>query len=145
MQVYPTSVRSLGMGVANGFSRIGAIVSPFIAVALVQAGQLTLAEALFALCCIAAAVATVLLPIETKGRALQATVEMAEVKPAALVPQLQRESPQHSSVFQANVSAYGHRLLFATHGLHAFTNACPFTLQIAPSTPHSSKPHAANQ
>lgn len=35
-QVYPTTVRSLGMGVVNSFSRIGGLISPFFAVALVQ-------------------------------------------------------------------------------------------------------------
>ncbi len=36
LQVYPTTVRSLGMGVVNSFSRIGGLLSPFVAVALVQ-------------------------------------------------------------------------------------------------------------
>ena len=59
-----------------------------------QAGHTNLAEAIFAAFCLGAAVAVMALPIETKGRALQATP--SEARPAiAMVPQLQRESPQH--------------------------------------------------
>ena len=35
-QVYPTSVRSLGTGLANSMARLGSILSPFVAVVLVH-------------------------------------------------------------------------------------------------------------
>ena len=35
-QVYPTSIRSVGTGLANSMARLGSIVSPFVAVVLVR-------------------------------------------------------------------------------------------------------------
>ena len=55
---------------ASSVSRLGAILSPFVSVALVRSGFTPLAEALLATACLAAAAAAVLLPIETQGRAL---------------------------------------------------------------------------
>ena len=38
-QVYPTSVRSSGVGVANSVSNVGAVVAPFIVFGLVNRGS----------------------------------------------------------------------------------------------------------
>ena len=70
LQVYPTSVRSVGMGVTGSLSRLGAILSPFVSVALVGSGYTSLAEILLAIACFGAAGCSLALPIETKGRAL---------------------------------------------------------------------------
>ena len=70
LQVYPTSMRSMGVGVASSVSRLGAILSPFVSVALVRSGFTPLAEALLATACLAGAAAALLLPIETQGRPL---------------------------------------------------------------------------
>ncbi|XP_060759336.1 putative transporter SVOPL isoform X2 [Neoarius graeffei] len=69
MLVYPTTVRSLGMGFCTSFSRIGGMVAPFIAQVLMSKSVL-LAMSPFALACCLCAIAMVLLPIETRGRAL---------------------------------------------------------------------------
>jgi len=68
--VFPTKVRALGLGVNNAMSRIGALLSPFMAVALVERGMPGAAEGTIAACCILAAVATMCLPLETAGTAL---------------------------------------------------------------------------
>uniref|UniRef100_A0A8B9L7C2 SVOP-like n=1 Tax=Astyanax mexicanus TaxID=7994 RepID=A0A8B9L7C2_ASTMX len=67
--VYPTSVRSLGMGFCTSFSRIGGMIAPFIAQVLMSKSVL-LALSPFSLACCLCAVGTALLPIETRGRAL---------------------------------------------------------------------------
>lgn len=68
-EVYPTIARSLGMGFCTSFSRIGAMVAPFIAQVLMSRSVLY-AMCPFAVACIVCAGANLLLPIETKGRAL---------------------------------------------------------------------------
>ncbi|XP_066508399.1 putative transporter SVOPL isoform X1 [Hoplias malabaricus] len=68
-EVYPTSVRSLGMGFCTSFSRIGGMIAPFIAQVLMSKSVL-LALSPFSLACCLCVAGTVLLPIETRGRAL---------------------------------------------------------------------------
>lgn len=73
-QVFPTRVRSFGLGVNNAMSRIGALLSPFMAVALVERGMPGAAEGIIAVCCMLAAIATMRLPLETAGKALLVSV-----------------------------------------------------------------------
>ena len=68
--MFPTKVRALGLGVNNAMSRVGALLSPFMAVALVERGMPRAAEGIIAVVCILAAVATLCLPLETAGKAL---------------------------------------------------------------------------
>ncbi|XP_053364813.1 putative transporter SVOPL [Clarias gariepinus] len=68
-EVYPTAVRSIGMGFCTSFSRIGGMIAPFIAQVLMSRSVL-LALSPFALVCSLCAIGTALLPIETRGRAL---------------------------------------------------------------------------
>ncbi|XP_017554317.1 putative transporter SVOPL isoform X2 [Pygocentrus nattereri] len=68
-EVYPTSVRSIGMGFCTSFSRIGGMIAPFIAQVLMSKSVL-LALCPFSVTCCLCAVGTILLPIETRGRAL---------------------------------------------------------------------------
>ncbi|XP_062861353.1 putative transporter SVOPL [Trichomycterus rosablanca] len=68
-EVYPTAVRSIGMGFCTSFSRIGGMIAPFIAQVLMSKSVL-LALSPFAVTCCLCAIGTVLLPIETRGRAL---------------------------------------------------------------------------
>ncbi|CAK6983747.1 putative transporter SVOPL [Scomber scombrus] len=68
-EVYPTAVRSLGMGFCTSFSRIGGMIAPFIAQVLMSQSVI-LALSPFAVSCVICAAGSFLLPIETKGRAL---------------------------------------------------------------------------
>lgn len=63
-------MRALGLGVCNVMSRVGALLSPFLAVDLVVRGYPAAAEVAIGVACIAAALATSALPLETSGRAL---------------------------------------------------------------------------
>lgn len=69
-QVFPTRMRTFGLGVNNAMSRIGALVSPFLAVDMVERGAPGIAEGTLALACLAAAAACAALPLETSGKAL---------------------------------------------------------------------------
>ncbi|KAL6116512.1 svopl [Pungitius sinensis] len=69
-EVYPTAARSLGMGFCTSFSRIGGMIAPFIAQVLMSQSVI-LALTPFAVCCVVCALGNFLLPIETRGRALQ--------------------------------------------------------------------------
>ncbi|KAJ8385740.1 hypothetical protein AAFF_G00182580 [Aldrovandia affinis] len=68
-EVYPTSVRALGMGFCTSFSRIGGMIAPFIAQVLMSK-SVVLALLPFTLSCFLCAGGALMLPIETKGRAL---------------------------------------------------------------------------
>ncbi|KAK9400044.1 putative transporter SVOPL [Crotalus adamanteus] len=69
-EVYPTTMRAIGLGTSGSLCRIGAMVAPFIAQVLMNASFLG-ALCLFALVCIVCAISAFTLPIETKGRSLQ--------------------------------------------------------------------------
>ncbi|XP_043397475.1 putative transporter SVOPL isoform X3 [Chelonia mydas] len=71
-EVYPTTMRALGMGTSGSLCRIGAMVAPFIAQVLMNASFLG-ALCLFSGVCVVCAISAFTLPIETKGRALQQT------------------------------------------------------------------------
>uniref|UniRef100_A0A5F8GK35 SVOP like n=1 Tax=Monodelphis domestica TaxID=13616 RepID=A0A5F8GK35_MONDO len=69
-EVYPTTMRALGMGISGSLCRIGAMVAPFISQVLMSASFLG-ALCLFSSVCVVCAISAFTLPIETKGRALQ--------------------------------------------------------------------------
>ncbi len=69
-EAYPTEVRASGTGLSNGFARVGGIVAPLLANSLVDAGMLWLTKLLFAIISTVAAIAAILVPVETKGRKL---------------------------------------------------------------------------
>nr|XP_024645315.1 putative transporter SVOPL isoform X4 [Macaca nemestrina] len=69
-EVYPTTMRALGMGISGSLCRIGAMVAPFISQVLMSASILG-ALCLFSSVCVVCAISAFTLPIETKGRALQ--------------------------------------------------------------------------
>lgn len=75
MQVYPTSSRSTGLGIANSFARIGGLVCPLVAVDLVRSCQQGLAVSLFTAVPLLAGVAVLFFPVETKGKPLSDMVE----------------------------------------------------------------------
>lgn len=69
-EVYPTSIRSTGVGVGNGFARIGGITCPAFAVALIESGHITLSVVFFVAVAALAAAAALSLSVETAGRTL---------------------------------------------------------------------------
>ncbi|PNT61812.1 hypothetical protein BRADI_5g21097v3 [Brachypodium distachyon] len=66
-EIYPTSVRTTGIGIASSVGRIGGILCPLVAVALVHNCQQTTAILLFELVVFLSGVAVMFFPFETKG------------------------------------------------------------------------------
>ncbi|KAK4713837.1 hypothetical protein R3W88_019744 [Solanum pinnatisectum] len=69
-EIYPTSVRSTGIGVANSVGRIGPMISPIVVVQLVRGCHQTAAIVCFEVVLVLSAVSVLLLSVETKGREL---------------------------------------------------------------------------
>ncbi|XP_048404492.1 putative transporter SVOPL isoform X1 [Stegostoma tigrinum] len=69
-EVYPTTIRSLGLGSCSSMARIGAMIAPFVAQVLLGTWPIT-ALCLFSAVCIICSVLAFTLPIETQGRAMQ--------------------------------------------------------------------------
>jgi len=71
-EVYPTTIRATGLGVASGISRIAGILTPFVANVLSQY-EIYIPIVIYASVAFIAAFASMLLPIETKKRELMDT------------------------------------------------------------------------
>ncbi|XP_060187693.1 organic cation/carnitine transporter 7-like [Lycium barbarum] len=69
-EIYPTSVRSTGCGVASAVGRIAGMVSPIVAVQLVRGCHQMAAILLFEGVLLLSAISVLLFPVETKGREL---------------------------------------------------------------------------
>ncbi|CAI5458066.1 unnamed protein product [Closterium sp. Yama58-4] len=69
-EIYPTEIRSTGLGVANSWARLGGFLCPFVAVGLIEGSQRELAILLFVFIPVFAAVITACFASETKGAAL---------------------------------------------------------------------------
>ncbi|XP_071674853.1 organic cation/carnitine transporter 7-like isoform X1 [Lolium perenne] len=67
-EVYPTSVRSTGVGIANAIGRIGGIVCPLVAVGMLRSCHQMEAILVFEVVLCLAAIACMMFPVETKGR-----------------------------------------------------------------------------
>lgn len=70
-QVYPTSSRNTGYGAANGAGKVGGMVCPLVAVALVTGCHQTAAVILFEAVAVAAIGSVLLFQFETKGKDLK--------------------------------------------------------------------------
>nr|CAD2185325.1 unnamed protein product [Meloidogyne enterolobii] len=71
-EVYPTTLRALGLGASSSMARLGAIVTPFIA--QVASGDSLLIPIITYSCASIIGLVTALsLPIETKGRQMMET------------------------------------------------------------------------
>lgn len=73
-EIYPTSVRTTGVGVASSMGRIGGMLCPLVAVSLTHGCHRTAAILLFETIIFAAGVSVMLFPFETKGRELNDNV-----------------------------------------------------------------------
>ncbi|CAL4943309.1 unnamed protein product [Urochloa decumbens] len=67
-EVYPTSVRSTGVGIATAIGKIGGVVCPLVAVGMLRSCHQMAAVLVFELVLLLAGVACILFPVETKGR-----------------------------------------------------------------------------
>ncbi|KAK3149919.1 hypothetical protein QOZ80_3AG0224730 [Eleusine coracana subsp. coracana] len=67
-EVYPTSVRSTGVGIATAIGRIGGVVCPIIAVAMLRGCHQMEAIMVFELVLVLAGITCMFFPVETKGR-----------------------------------------------------------------------------
>ncbi|KAG2536464.1 organic cation/carnitine transporter 7-like isoform X2 [Panicum virgatum] len=67
-EVYPTSVRSTGVGIATAIGKIGGVVCPLVAVGMLRSCHQMAAVLVFELVLFLAGVACILFPVETKGR-----------------------------------------------------------------------------
>lgn len=68
-EVYPTVLRSVGVGSCSGMARLGAMLTPYIAQVLMKE-SLSLAVAVYVAVSLIAAVACMMLPVETRGKDL---------------------------------------------------------------------------
>lgn len=73
MQIYLTSVRTTGVGVASSLGRIGGVVCPLVAVGLTHGCHQTIAIILFEVVTALSGFADVRFPLETKGKELKNT------------------------------------------------------------------------
>ncbi|PRQ51815.1 putative major facilitator, sugar transporter, major facilitator superfamily [Rosa chinensis] len=73
-EIYPTSVRTTGVGVASAMGRIGGMVCPLVAVALVHGCHQTASILLFEAVIFLSGICVILFPFETKGRELSDSV-----------------------------------------------------------------------
>ncbi|KAK2378386.1 Organic cation/carnitine transporter 7 [Trifolium repens] len=73
-EIYPTSVRTTGVGIASSVARIGGMLCPLVAVALVHACHQTVAVLLFEIIALLSGICVMFFPVETMGQELQDTV-----------------------------------------------------------------------
>lgn len=71
-ELFPTRFRSFGLAMCNGFARLGGLTAPFLTVYLVESGERRLAVGLLGALTVFAGGASFMMPLETKGRDLQA-------------------------------------------------------------------------
>lgn len=67
LQLYPTSVRTTGVGVASSVGRIGGMVCPLVAVSLIHGCKQSIAIFLFESIIFVSGICVWLFPFETRG------------------------------------------------------------------------------
>ncbi|KAL0346834.1 UNVERIFIED_CONTAM: Organic cation/carnitine transporter 7 [Sesamum calycinum] len=75
-EIYPTSVRTTGAGVAAAVGKIGGMICPLVAVELVSSCHRMAAIASFEVVIVLSAICVLLFKVETKGRELHDTVDV---------------------------------------------------------------------
>ncbi|MCD7458834.1 Organic cation/carnitine transporter 7 [Datura stramonium] len=79
-EIYPTSVRTTGVGIASSVGRIGGMICPLVAVGLMHGCHRSLAIILFESVLMLSGVCVLLFPFETKGRQLSDTVPRSKLQ-----------------------------------------------------------------
>ncbi|KAL3287918.1 hypothetical protein HHI36_002374 [Cryptolaemus montrouzieri] len=72
-EVYPTSLRAVGVGSCSAMARLGAMITPYVAQVLLKS-SMSLAITIYTVSALLAALACLVLPIETVGKELTETV-----------------------------------------------------------------------
>jgi len=72
-EVYPTSVRSTGLGLCSTMARIGGVLTPYVAQVFIGVSDY-LSLGLYSLVALLAGGACLMLPIETSGRVMPESV-----------------------------------------------------------------------
>lgn len=73
-EVYPTSLRAVGVGSCSAMARLGAMVTPYVAQVLLKS-SIAVAISVYSTAALLAAIACVILPIETSGKELTDNVQ----------------------------------------------------------------------
>ncbi|KAK6739802.1 hypothetical protein RB195_008352 [Necator americanus] len=71
-EVYPTTLRAVGLGASSAMARIGAIITPFVA-QVASGKSLSLPIGIYGTTALLGLIASLSLPIETRGRKMQDT------------------------------------------------------------------------
>ncbi|KAK7481536.1 hypothetical protein BaRGS_00027185, partial [Batillaria attramentaria] len=69
IELYPTTVRAVGLGICTGFARFASMVTPFFA-QMMLVWSLPLTVGIYSAVCLVCGLLMLLMPIETKGRPL---------------------------------------------------------------------------
>ncbi|KAI7744573.1 hypothetical protein M8C21_015986 [Ambrosia artemisiifolia] len=75
-EVYPTNLRTTGVGIATAIGRVGGMVCPLIAVGMGSGCHQTVPVILFEITILVSALSVVILPVETKGKELPDTLDL---------------------------------------------------------------------
>ncbi|XP_027344773.1 organic cation/carnitine transporter 7 [Abrus precatorius] len=75
-EMYPTSVRTTGVGIASSVGRIGGMLCPLVAVGLVHGCHQTAAVLLFEIVALLSGICVLFFPVETMGQELRDTVQV---------------------------------------------------------------------
>uniref|UniRef100_A0A1I8GJ21 MFS domain-containing protein n=1 Tax=Macrostomum lignano TaxID=282301 RepID=A0A1I8GJ21_9PLAT len=78
-EVYPTVIRSIGLGICSAMARFGSMSAPFVAQVVLPDVSLFAGFATFALVGIGCAGLSLMLPIETRGRAMPQSLDVDEI------------------------------------------------------------------
>lgn len=73
-EVYPTTLRAVGVGSCSAMARLGAMITPYVAQVLLKSSILT-AVMIYGSAAILAALACLMLPIETSGKDLADNIQ----------------------------------------------------------------------
>ncbi|XP_052176269.1 organic cation/carnitine transporter 7 isoform X2 [Diospyros lotus] len=73
-EIYPTSVRTTGVGIASSVGRVGGMVCPLVAVGLIHGCHQAAAVVLFEIIIFLSGVCVLFFPFETKGRELSDSI-----------------------------------------------------------------------